>query len=354
MNLDAAKNGKAEIFQKAFQFREIPAAFAEGHSEPTFQPVPDSEVGDRIRRARLRRQLDAAEQIAVGLMRDPAHEGDLKLVLLLQNERLRHHPIVERATRLIGPHEVEIVTTGPAQVQMAANPGLCRPLRMGASIGHVDVTAGTLGCFAGCRSTRAIGILSNNHILANSNAGQPGDVILQPGKLDGGVSSDLGAHIARLARFHPIDFSIGGINLVDCAFAVLLDDVGHEAAFIGDQLCVLSAGIVDDIEDLIIDEVSVTKCGRTTAPKDGTIFIASADNVTVKFPRNQFARFDGQIGVRGINEVFSGPGDSGSLVVTTDGRPVGLLFAATTDGITYANRIQSVLDLLHIDIRTGP
>lgn len=60
---------------------------------------------------------------------------------------------------------------------------------MGESVGHVRVTAGTIGCF-GIDQDGSVGILSNNHVLAATNAGRSADVILQPGRLDGGRAGD--------------------------------------------------------------------------------------------------------------------------------------------------------------------
>lgn len=53
-----------------------------------------------------------------------------------------------------------------------------RPLRLGGSVGHFKVTAGTLGCFVRDRTTGAVLILSNNHVLANENRAKKGDNIL--------------------------------------------------------------------------------------------------------------------------------------------------------------------------------
>ncbi len=50
-------------------------------------------------------------------------------------------------------------------------------------------------------------ILSNNHVLANSNTAAIGDPILQPGSHDGGTLTN--DHIADLADFIPI--SIAGL-----------------------------------------------------------------------------------------------------------------------------------------------
>ena len=78
-----------------------------------------------------------------------------------------------------------------------------RPAPGGVSIGHRDITAGTLGCLV--KRGGETFILSNNHVLANSNDAQRGDPMLQPGPIDGGqLASD---HIANLEDFVPINFS---------------------------------------------------------------------------------------------------------------------------------------------------
>ena len=75
-----------------------------------------------------------------------------------------------------------------------------RPLVPGHSIGHPDITAGTLGCFV--KHDGKLCILSNNHVLANVNRASIGDPILQPGKHDGGTSAD---KVATLKNFIHID-----------------------------------------------------------------------------------------------------------------------------------------------------
>ena len=77
-----------------------------------------------------------------------------------------------------------------------------RPAEGGVSIGHYRITAGTLGVLAR-RGGRPV-ILSNNHVLANGNAGAIGDPILQPGPVDGGRLQDA---VARLTDFVPIHFN---------------------------------------------------------------------------------------------------------------------------------------------------
>lgn len=74
----------------------------------------------------------------------------------------------------------------------------------GVSIGHYQVTAGTFGVLVYDRITGEPLILSNNHVLANSNDASIGDPILQPGPTDGGTNpSDL---VARLLRFGKLTY----------------------------------------------------------------------------------------------------------------------------------------------------
>ena len=56
-----------------------------------------------------------------------------------------------------------------------------RPCPAGVSIGHYQVTAGTFGVVVKDLKTDRRLILSNNHVLANSNDAAVGDPILQPG-----------------------------------------------------------------------------------------------------------------------------------------------------------------------------
>jgi len=87
-----------------------------------------------------------------------------------------------------------------------------RPALGGVSVGHIKITAGPLGCFCSCMEPKEpILILSNNHVLANSNRGKIGDPILQPGPYDGGINPR--DRIATLLDFVPIDFT-GKPNLV--------------------------------------------------------------------------------------------------------------------------------------------
>ena len=96
--------------------------------------------------------------------------------------------------------KTDVIETGPIVAFQDPKQRL-RPARPGCSIGHYQITAGTLGCLV--KRGDQVYILSNNHVLANSNAAQLGESIWQPGKYDGGTSAD---QIATLEQFIRIGF----------------------------------------------------------------------------------------------------------------------------------------------------
>ena len=364
MDRDGAQNAKAEVFEQAFGFRAVPTAL-DADAVPVFAPVPDTQAHRDIVRARRNRKADPRDLIALGTLPPAGHNrdpSDLSLGIFIQHNRLRQHPIVEAAQR-IARGEARVIFTGPARRRGAVNPGRCRPVRIGSSVAHHRVTAGTLGCFCRSRTGGGIGLLSNNHVLADTNKGRPGDIIVQPGRVDGGGRGIAESHIATLYRSVDIDFSPGGRNLVDCAFAYLLDDVPYEPDTVADPLDPATAWRIAEAEDLLVERDVVQKVGRTTGLTRGTVTAVDVDNLVVQMVLGataRHARFDRQIAIEGDGRTFSKGGDSGAVIFTTDGRPVALLFAGTetrsrgSSGITYANPIATVLEALDVEIYTGP
>lgn len=192
-----------------------------------------------------------------------------------------------------------------------------RPVRPGMSVGHPSVTAGTVG--AACYDLAAAPgmpsryyILSNNHVLANSNASAIGDPIYQPGRFDGGGPSDT---VARLTRYVPIRFD-GTVNTVDAAIAeVDFDDIDRDTYWIGYPTATAAAAPVNTI---------VKKTGRTTSFTTGVVRVVNA-TLDVNYGGGRVARFGGQI----VTSAMSAGGDSGSVVTDLENRPVGLLFAGS-------------------------
>lgn len=214
-----------------------------------------------------------------------------------------------------------------------------RPVRCGVSVGHPDITAGTLGCLLRRDADEAVLILSNNHVLANTNRAEIGDPILQPGPADGGRTP-----IARLTDFEPIELG-GAANAFDAAIAAVIDpaDVEPEIEGIG--------SVRNPPADAALYQ-SVRKHGRTTRHTVGVVMDLSAD-LWVQLQPRQHAWFEDQLAVIGAGGDFSRPGDSGALVVDAVSRaPVGLLFAGGGDH-TFVNPIQPVLDRFDATIVEG-
>lgn len=101
--------------------------------------------------------------------------------------------------------KTDVVEVGTVRAQTLGPRDRWRPvIPPGVSIGHYRVSAGTFGAVVRDRLTGEYLLLSNNHVLANSNDAQIGDAILQPGATDRGINpSDV---VARLERFTPLRF----------------------------------------------------------------------------------------------------------------------------------------------------
>lgn len=238
-----------------------------------------------------------------------------------------------------GEYEVRLI--GEIAKQAPWHQKRNRPLRIGGSVAHRRVTAGTLGAFVTPRSGSGgeDWILSNNHVLANENNARRGDAIWQPGKADGGRSADA---IGELGRFQPL--KVTG-NQVDAATAQLNDGVEYYYDWLE------GIGPIAGVRTgpLRIGE-SVFKVGRTTETTEGRVSAIEVDDLTVGFDRGDLL-FEGQIEIAPVgNEPFSLAGDSGSLIVDADQRAVGLLFAGNDVDSTYANPIELVLDTLKVDL----
>lgn len=234
--------------------------------------------------------------------------------------------------------EIEAFMPKPQEVEaLVDRQKYPRPVPGGSSVGHPGVTAGTFGCLVSRGNN--IYILSNNHVLANSNRARPGDPIIQPGRADGG--GDPRDRIASLAEFVPMRMG-GPPNLVDCAIArTTLEQVRPEILQIGRPNRVTLAPQRGS---------AVKKRGRTTELTTNGIIQDINFTVRVSYRDAGWALFRNQILIRGAG--FSAGGDSGSLIVAHQcNRPVGLLFAGNAEsGTTIANRISVVLENLNVQI----
>ena len=263
----------------------------------------------------------------------------------------------------------------------------------GVSIGHYKVTAGTLGAIVFDRNTGEPLILSNNHVLANSNEAEIGDAVLQPGPTDHGVRPD--DVVAKLHRFEmlrffnelgtgptpptttPPLFPAGGCDIVEL-FASLGNTLGKisgsskrltsvplpkaqtevtpiypnqvDAALARPNNPMLFQQTIADIgrpngTSIAQLGMEIRKHGRTTGYTEGTVTLMNA-TVDVSYGEDLQARFVGQV----ITTPMSQGGDSGALIVERDNlNAVGLLFAGSRRA-TIFTPMQTVLDVMEVDL----
>lgn len=279
----------------------------------------------------------------------------------------------------------------------------------GVSIGHYKITAGTLGVMVKDRTTGDRLILSNNHVLANSNDATKGDAVLQPGPTDGG--KDPGDIVAHLERFIELDYLEGPISggdtepdpgeeptrppssacdLVDVLVGLsnlLAGITGSEKRVQATTIQALAASgqsipaptpvaaqassttnIADCALARPVDEsmfsgsilgigtiegtkapelgMKLRKHGRTTSYTEGLITLLNA-TVNVNYSTSAGSRTARFTG-QVITQPMSQGGDSGALMVeATSNKAVGLLFAGSPMA-TIFTPMQIVLDALNV------
>jgi hypothetical protein len=259
----------------------------------------------------------------------------------------------------------DVVQTGHIRTLQAPTDRI-RPAPGGVSIGHRDITAGTLGCLVEKDGQKFI--LSNNHVLANSNQAEIGDPILQPGPHDGGRYPD--DHIADLSEFVPVNLigmpsdcpiATGTAGFLNSIARLLGSRVELQAINLQADDNLVDAAIArpinpDDVSEEILQigtirgaaegelGLAIKKSGRTTLFTTGEIEQVDV-TVNVQYGEGKIARFVDQL----MAGAMSQGGDSGSAVLDSDNRLVGLLFAGS-ETTTVINRIQNVFSSLGVTI----
>lgn len=222
----------------------------------------------------------------------------------------------------------DVVEVG--EIKALANTSKVRPTVGGISIGVAGTnTVGTLGCLVttGAGSGLNTYVLSNNHVMALSNTAPIGSLILQQGQGDGGANP--GDGIANLSSYITINFTAPATNLVDCAIAKV-----SNLSLVSSPI--ISIGNITGIASAVINNF-VQKSGRTTGYTTGTITGVNA-TITVNYGAFGSAIFIHQI----ITTPMSSPGDSGSIILDSSNRVIGLLFAGSSQ-FTAMNDIRDVL-----------
>lgn len=288
------------------------------------------------------RAVDPRPTLGLGLTCDVAN-GDYKIAVRVQDAKLMQSSRVQAIVDAAGG-EVDIEYVGIAQpFATAADPTpveRARPLASGCSISTVTMnSAGTLGCFV----TDACGTyaLSNSHVLADFGNAQPGLVMLQPGRLDGGTSPDDAA--GALARALPVDPNAA--NLADCALAQV-DPSAMTPVIPG-------LGRPTTPAEATIGE-SVVKRGRSTEITTGTV-TSTHMNLKFSWPSGPIEFTDLiEISAPTGAPAFAAPGDSGALILLTDKlAPTALLVGGSHVGgqiRVYATPMGTILQELDVSM----
>jgi hypothetical protein len=239
------------------------------------------------------------------------------------------------------------------------------PVKLGTSGGNVNdqVTNGnTVTCCSGTLGALVqrggtFFVLSNNHVLAKSDQGKPGDQISQPGLVDNNCNAGTPvATLTQAAALKPASGTSGPApSNVDAAIAQIIS-----AATVDTSGTILDLGAQSSSSiaaappsstlavpaTVLSTNERVAKSGRSSGLTCSTL---QSVNTTVSVDYDVAcggakaftSTFSNQVIVNGGN--FSASGDSGSLIVTADtARPVALLYGGNSNSTT-GNPISDVL-----------
>jgi hypothetical protein len=219
----------------------------------------------------------------------------------------------------------------------------------------ITCCGGTLGSLVARGGTQFV--LSNNHVLARSDAATVGDAIISPGLIDVNCNAAQGTTVANLTQFVNLENEVTSMTPAKNIDAAIAQVVSGKVNTGGN---ILYLGATTDANGVPVPAppeggsgtagavgMQVAKSGRSTgltcSSVEATNIITNVDytkncdgtGATFTVP------YQNLIGVMGGS--FSAEGDSGSLIVTqAAANPVALLFAGS-DTDTVANPVSNVL-----------
>lgn len=206
-----------------------------------------------------------------------------------------------------------------------------RPIIGGTSIGHGDITAGTIGGVFLDKDGDIVG-LSNNHVLANSNLASTGDKIYQPGPAD---RSPIPTNVAGMLK----------------SYKEISERVNQDSAIMklnsAYSLSINMRGMIAGFAPVSMYQ-TVFKSGRTTGSTVGMV-IGTDGEFQVGFGGGRVYTITECIVTTGM----AAGGDSGSLLLDGMNRVVGLLFAGS-ETTTIHSDIKTVRDQYGLKIPPSP
>ncbi|MET7717589.1 hypothetical protein [Streptomyces sp. NPDC005407] len=267
------------------------------------------------------------------------------------------------------------VTEVPADIRFTADDSSHRPLVGGIQLTNgiknlnpadlkVSMSRGTLGCFATRTSDGKPVLLTNWHV-ATANSGRIGDSLFQPAPepTEDRIEDDFPKRpkssknaVATLVDWKVTEKVDGAIARVNTCYSSCCNcGVGFRNTVRG-----LNVGggdaIVGTAPGPVVAGQAVYKVGRATDRKAGKVVTANYPSISIPRDGTTYT-FTGQIQIElqaGETAPFSSSGDSGSVIVDSARRVVGLLFASSNDdAFTLANHIADVVAALGITIKGG-
>jgi Peptidase family S64 len=241
------------------------------------------------------------------------------------------------------PVDVQKVGKGRAEALVSAT----RPAQPGFSVGNRVGGSGTIGCVVQDRATSNQFGLTCAHVLAPVPTASMGDRVLVPSLDEARASHVLGrAPMGSLEQFLPPVFS-------DSAVAANVD----VATFSPTNPATLDPTIAivgkrpSGIASTVTVGTPVRKVGASSELTTGEVkFIHMIFWLAYPTPTGEevTAGFEDLIGI----SHFSNFGDSGSLVITEDGKAVGIVLGSSPE-FTACLPIERALDALNCDLVTG-
>jgi hypothetical protein len=221
----------------------------------------------------------------------------------------------------------------------------------GASIAHVAGYPGTLGCFvltAGSPGGR-IGAISASHVLGRKGQSEKGDDILSPGHPDGpkikGVKIDVLEEFSLLTDFQ--DESDNYLCCQDIALVNVTDMQEFPDRTMAwcpkDEAKLIPVkGVIGGREVAERLGQPVYKRGRTTGLTRGILEIVGLQRQRIVIGGRDHI-YTNILAVKCEDDTpFSKSGDSGALVYTEDGYPLGLVIAGT-DQYSFVSPLDACL-----------
>jgi hypothetical protein len=297
---------------------------------PTMQLALPQTLGatERVHVARVRSVFDDPNIIGAGVAEKITDKGPTGTLALCFYVRKKLPKERVKAANMLPPVMAtpdgkavftDVIEIGKVVPQLTTPLVRRKPIQSGYSVGHFNITAGTLGAIVTRNKKKYL--LSNSHVLADSGQGKRGDAIYYPGPADNGKPADT---VAKLAFFRKFVVDNQFSNEIDAALAqVLADDLTLVNYKIhGAKTPIKTADPQRDMKIVVM--------GRTSGVKKSVVrdvdFRIQAD-----YPLGTVG-FTGQVRC----DTYSAGGDSGSIIVDAgSGAIVGLHFAGSPQGSIF-------------------